>query len=1051
MKKLLALVLALVMTLGLATVGASATTFTDDADIDHQEAVEVMNALNIINGMGDGKFDPNGYVTRAQMAKMVTIALLGDVDVSAFTGTATDLKDVGGHWAEAYIKYCYSQGIISGRGNGIFDPNANVTTAEASKMLLVALGYNSDVRKYTGDQWAINVARDAQQRGLYDEISNLTSNKAMDRDDAAQLIYNTLTATRVIERQSVNTETGAITLSYVDATEVAAEANTLLSKSFNAYEFIGIMGTPTYSSTTKEYSYGPDTSWTRKDGSTTFPTQATSTKIFVTKDDYTALRGEEVDVTFMIKNSDVTVLSISATGKTPIFVAEQSKFEAVSSAADKVKVDGTEYAISNTTALVGGTTNPTQANLVSANSHNLVKLVDSSKNGVYDSAVITTITPAKVTYVSSTEVIAGGTSYKTADNNVATGLAKDDYVVVYREIPTAPWTVVKAEEVEGKIDGFKTNKVYVGGTWYNFAGTEFVAANAGKDASFWQYNGVVIADSSELTETSTLDDIVMVFAHDTTGTVQYVRYIDQAGKKATVQRDITSTKGKTLGAPTDGDLYTVKETSDGYQFTAVNADVGDYTYRTSGTTTNGTTGINEIGGKIVADDAVIFVYDSSSTHDAKVITGKQAAGSATVVNANYGTSGQYFTGKSNGLTRVVLATLDRAGAVPSVSDAAAFYALIVDAAYKIDDDYITYKIWDGSDVVTVREKKVAALTERPQFEVISYSKIEDGVIKDVLNYTDDYATSGIVQSYVVGGAGTDTLYIGGEASGNKYKLTGDTKYMYYHADETDADKIGVAGGEIQNADKVGDSYINNVFYVLDGTDIKFILAEVKNNTGTTYTAPTADGTWNTANAPTGFAVTAPTGSYKAGDTITFTGISATGATTGVRFRLESNDGTKVYGTEIVNVPAAGGTTVSVSFKMPADATAKLRVSEPTDTFALTCTNTDTDSDGVWDAAVNGLQSTVITKVTDTTAPFYKGDKVEYTVKIMGSSATTAPTVSGASKVTLTSAATADTSATGVGKKSTGYNLSTSYVGAAFTVIVTAGTSGSFVVENGSIA
>ena len=114
MKKLLALVLALVMSMSLVTISNAA--FSDADKISHDEAVDVLNTLGVINGMPDGSFAPDGNVTRAEMAKMISIIMLGDVDASAFVGTATGLTDIKGHWAEGYIQYCYSQGIIAGKG-----------------------------------------------------------------------------------------------------------------------------------------------------------------------------------------------------------------------------------------------------------------------------------------------------------------------------------------------------------------------------------------------------------------------------------------------------------------------------------------------------------------------------------------------------------------------------------------------------------------------------------------------------------------------------------------------------------------------------------------------------------------------------------------------------------------------------------------------------------------------------------------------------------------------------------------------------------------------
>ena len=212
MKKLLALVLALVMSMSLVTISNAA--FSDADKIDHKEAVDVMNALGVINGMPDGSFNPSGNVTRAEMAKMITITKLGDVDASAFLGTATGLKDIAGHWAEGYIQYCFSQGIIAGKGNGTFAPNANVTAAEAAKMLLVAIGYDPDIQGYVGADWTLATVRDAQTKGFYADLKNLPVTKTLTRDEAAQMLWNAVQAKGVKIVKGWNSDDNKITYRY---------------------------------------------------------------------------------------------------------------------------------------------------------------------------------------------------------------------------------------------------------------------------------------------------------------------------------------------------------------------------------------------------------------------------------------------------------------------------------------------------------------------------------------------------------------------------------------------------------------------------------------------------------------------------------------------------------------------------------------------------------------------------------------------------------------------------------------------------------------------
>ncbi len=76
------------------------------------------------------------------------------VDNSAlYQSVNSGLTDITSHWAKGHINYCYTTGIIAGRGTGTFDPSATVTALEAAKMLLVAVGYDPAIEGFEGADW----------------------------------------------------------------------------------------------------------------------------------------------------------------------------------------------------------------------------------------------------------------------------------------------------------------------------------------------------------------------------------------------------------------------------------------------------------------------------------------------------------------------------------------------------------------------------------------------------------------------------------------------------------------------------------------------------------------------------------------------------------------------------------------------------------------------------------------------------------------------------------------------------------------------------------
>ncbi len=199
MKKFLSLVLALVMTMSLVTVSAGAKDFTDDSKIQYQEAVDVMSAVDVIDGYSDGSFNPQGTLTRGAAAKIICNLILGPTTAAELHADTAPYKDVpANHTFAGYIAYCAQQGIISGYADGAFRPAATLTSYAFMKMLLGALGYDSEIEGYVGSNWSIQVAKRALNIGLDDGLNgDFNGIKAVTREEACLYALNTMTADMV--------------------------------------------------------------------------------------------------------------------------------------------------------------------------------------------------------------------------------------------------------------------------------------------------------------------------------------------------------------------------------------------------------------------------------------------------------------------------------------------------------------------------------------------------------------------------------------------------------------------------------------------------------------------------------------------------------------------------------------------------------------------------------------------------------------------------------------------------------------------------------------
>jgi S-layer family protein len=196
MKKVLSLVLVLTLVLGsfgFAFADTSATTTTTPKDVvgtEFEGAVTALSALGVVSGYEDGTYKPANIVTRAEMAKLI-IAELG-LEANA-TGSKSTFSDMSGYgWAEGYIGYAQSLGIVSGYGDGTFKPGKTVSYDEALTMIVSALGYTKDCKEMNGSWPAIYVQK-ARVLGLTDDVAAGGSVGA-NRGDVAIYLYNMLTA-----------------------------------------------------------------------------------------------------------------------------------------------------------------------------------------------------------------------------------------------------------------------------------------------------------------------------------------------------------------------------------------------------------------------------------------------------------------------------------------------------------------------------------------------------------------------------------------------------------------------------------------------------------------------------------------------------------------------------------------------------------------------------------------------------------------------------------------------------------------------------------------
>ena len=195
MKKLLALVLALVMTLSLAVSANAAFKDAEKVNASYAKAVDVLSGMKVFQGYPDGSFQPEGSITRAEVAAIVYRLYTADVadKQASMYATYNKFSDmVGASWAAGYISYCANAELVKGYPDGTFKPSGNVTGYEVLAMILRVVGYDKN-NEFSGADWALNVAEYAESLGILDNVDKSTDLSApASRELVAELLFQAI-------------------------------------------------------------------------------------------------------------------------------------------------------------------------------------------------------------------------------------------------------------------------------------------------------------------------------------------------------------------------------------------------------------------------------------------------------------------------------------------------------------------------------------------------------------------------------------------------------------------------------------------------------------------------------------------------------------------------------------------------------------------------------------------------------------------------------------------------------------------------------------------
>ena len=847
--------------------------FTDQADIntDNVEAVDLLTTLGIIQGYEDGSFDPEGTVTRAEMAKMIyTIRNDGNDDASAYETVTTTFQDVSGHWAEGYIKYLQNTGIVAGKSATQFDPDSQVTTGEAMKMALALGGYDEEHAGLTGISWLNNTVSLATTNGLTDDVASAIAGGCT-RQDAAQILANVLSMTAVrwssVVEDFVNDSEEGLSFSG-DAISVGRKWMDLWTNIGTLVAIDGHDLTIQMSSSDEADSDLAPSRW-----SDTVDFNSLST-------DYTDLLGQKVKVLFNDGKVN-SVIGVFATSDNTVYTANASDVDVDG---NDLKIDGTAYRLDDTDTLTVYSADLDGDPITGFNGNNVdidnfdnldqelyqITFVDNDADGRLNVAIVTAYDAAEVTYVSSTRLVADG-SYDFDDENIDEDLASGDWIMKSYDrydqclnINAAETldAVELAETATDSNDNGRFDQFLMEDNWYNEWNGDnadvSAAVRAGDTVDAVIVNGVVVKLARSVSGGERVEDAALVLETGDTFDGDRVKMVSFNGDDRIVDfsdsGDIEDRTGLEVGT-----VYGINE---GASSTSFDNLTGEEDYYNGFTYISDDLDGDRIGGYVIDNSAEVLVYEINGDEaDFVSMTGRQFKNlsddqEATLITENV----TAFYGDVDGLTRIAaLAIESRDISGMDNSTTSNYYGVITSTVRRTSNNRLTYTLWteDGERNV-IEDVRNAGM--RAKGVVIGYDELtenEDGnweIDGVTVQAADDGVTGIVVGAVTEVNSAEDTVrmvrnanysydsdYAEGLVTTDEYDLTSSTTVLFVESQSSDF--TGVPVNDVDNPSEwnLQDEYANAVALIIRG-DIEWILHDVSGELDAPYIVATDNDT-----------------------------------------------------------------------------------------------------------------------------------------------------------------------------------------------------------------